>query len=79
MENSNSPTSDRFGVVPFLIFLGLSATFFGRALAGVFSHIHIGKGPDCALLMWDLVWWPHAIMHHRESIFQRSNVGAVRL
>jgi len=47
----------------------LSTLFFGRALTGVFSTIHIGNGPDCALLMWDLVWWPHALSHRVNPFF----------
>ncbi len=69
MEKTDRQRPDRFGASAFLIYLGLSAIFFGRALSGVFSTIHHGKGQDPALNMWYMVWWPHAIRHHLNPFF----------
>lgn len=69
MDSLDRRPADRFGVSAMLIYLGLSWIFFGRALSGASSIIHIGKGPDAALLMWCLVWWPHAISHHLNPLF----------
>jgi hypothetical protein len=44
-----------------LIYLVLSVLFFGRALIGHFTALHIGVSEDPPLMMWFLVWWPHAI------------------
>ena len=52
---------DRYGVVPFLLYGLLSLLFFGRGLLGHFASFHIGVGEDPPLMMWCLVWWPHAI------------------
>src|SRR5271163_5231232 len=41
----------------------LSFAFFGRALVGDFTSIHIGRGVDSTFLMWALVWWPYAVRH----------------
>jgi hypothetical protein len=44
-------------------YLALSIAFFGRALFGHLSHFYFGIGVDPGLMMWCLVWWPHAIAH----------------
>jgi hypothetical protein len=44
-----------------LIYLILSFSFFGRGLLGHFTTTHIGVSEDPPLMMWFLVWWPHAI------------------
>src|ERR1700675_3650460 len=43
------------------IYLILSVLFFGRGLLGHFTTTHIGVSEDPPLMMWFLVWWPHAI------------------
>ena len=64
----SSPTHvspwDARSLFAFTLYLALSWAFFGRALFGHFSDSHIGAGPDTALMMWSLVWWPHAIANH---------------
>jgi hypothetical protein len=45
----------------FSIYLILSLIFFGRGLLGHFITMHIGVSEDPPLMMWFLVWWPHAI------------------
>jgi hypothetical protein len=45
----------------FLLYSLLSVLFFARGLAGQFTTAHFGKGADAPLMMWCLVWWPHAI------------------
>ena len=55
---------DYASVGTLLIYLVLSALFFGRALAGHFTTVHIGVSEDPPLMMWFLVWWPHAIASH---------------
>ena len=45
----------------FLFYALLSVLFFARGLAGQFTTAHFGKGADAPLMMWCLVWWPHAI------------------
>ena len=47
----------------FAFYLALSIAFFGRALLGHLSDFYFGIGVDPGLLMWSLVWWPHAIAH----------------
>jgi hypothetical protein len=37
--------------------------FFGRALFGRLSDFYFGIKVDPALMMWSLVWWPHATAH----------------
>ena len=45
----------------FVFYALLSLLFFARGLAGQFTTAHFGKGADAPLMMWCLVWWPHAI------------------
>ena len=47
----------------FAFYLALSIAFFGRALLRHLSDFYFGIGVDPGLLMWSLVWWPHAIAH----------------
>jgi hypothetical protein len=46
-----------------VLYLALSFLFFGRSLFGNLGTLHIGAGPDTGLMMWFLVWWPHAVMN----------------
>lgn len=59
---------DRYGLVPFLLYGLLSLLFFGRGLLGHFASFHIGVGEDPPLMMWCLVWWPHAITNRLNPI-----------
>ena len=45
----------------FAFYLALSIAFFGRALLGHLSDFYFGIGVDPGLMMWSLVWWPHAL------------------
>ncbi len=56
--------NDRYGVVALLSYATLAAVFFGRSVAGNFTSAHLGRGPDPSFLMWALVWWPYALVHH---------------
>ncbi|MGA8059390.1 MAG: hypothetical protein WB999_14180, partial [Candidatus Binataceae bacterium] len=46
-----------------VLYLALSFIFFGRLLFGNLRTLHIGAGPDPGLMMWFLVWWPHAVIN----------------
>ncbi|HTJ09635.1 MAG TPA: hypothetical protein VL393_08095 [Candidatus Binataceae bacterium] len=46
-----------------VLYFALSFLFFGRSLFGNLTTLHIGAGPDPGLMMWFLVWWPHAIIN----------------
>jgi hypothetical protein len=52
-----------------IIYLALSALFFGRAVAHDSSASYIGSGADPTLIMWALVWWPHALLHGLNPFF----------
>ena len=54
---------DKFGLAALVLYVALSATFFGRSLAGNFAGVHLGRGPDPSFLIWALVWWPYALAH----------------
>ena len=62
--SQSAPVFDRAALSAFIIYLTLSILLFGRSLLGRFSNVHIGVGPDPALMMWSLVWWPHAVANH---------------
>jgi hypothetical protein len=46
-----------------IFYFSLSILFFGRPLFVHGSEFHVAQGPDPALMMWFLVWWPYAIAH----------------
>lgn len=54
---------DRFGLAAMILYVALSALFFGRSLAGNFAGGHLGRGPDPSFLIWALEWWPYALAH----------------
>src|ERR1700722_4596036 len=63
-ERSDATIRDRRGytnIRVLLIYLIFSLLFFGRGLLGHFTTLHIGVSEDPPLMMWFLVWWPHAI------------------
>jgi hypothetical protein len=45
----------------FALYFALSILFFGRGLFGHISDAYFGVGVDPGLMMWSLVWWPHAL------------------
>jgi len=47
----------------FALYLTISIIVFGRGLLGYLSDFYFGKGVDPGLMMWSLVWWPHALAH----------------
>ncbi len=56
----------------FALYLALSILFFGRALLGHFSDFYFGVGVDPGLMMWSLVWWPHAIAHRLNPLLTNA-------
>jgi hypothetical protein len=63
---------DGFGFVPFSLYLTLSILAFGRGLLGSFTTTHLGIGEDPPLMMWFLVWWPHAIANGLNPVLTRA-------
>ena len=56
----------------FALYLAFSIIFFGRALFGHLSDFYFGIGVDPALMMWSLVWWPHAIVHGLNPLLTKA-------
>jgi hypothetical protein len=54
------------------LYFSLSIFFFGRPLFKGFSSFYIGTSADPALMMWLLVWWPHAIAHGLNPMLTRA-------
>ena len=54
-------TCDLPALGAFTFYLVLSIAFFGRALLGHLSDLYFGIGVDPGLMMWSLIWWPHAL------------------
>ncbi len=63
-----SHTPDRHGLLALSIYLTFSLLVFGRTLPGHFRDAYIGTD-DPSALMWFLVWWPHALVHHLDPFF----------
>jgi hypothetical protein len=55
---------DARSFLAFAAYLAFACALFGRTLFRHFSYSHIGAGPDAALMIWSLAWWPHAIANH---------------
>jgi len=53
-------------------YLALSIAFFGRALFGHLSDLYFGIGVDPGLMMWSLVWWPHALVHGLNPLLTKA-------
>ena len=56
----------------FAFYLALSIAFFGRALLGHLSDFYFGIGVDPGLMMWSLVWWPHAIANGLNPLLTKA-------
>jgi hypothetical protein len=52
---------DSRSLIALAIYLAVSILFFGRSVIINPSGRYIGVGPDPSLMMWNLVWWPHAL------------------
>ena len=57
----------------FALYCTFSIIFLGRALFGHLSDFYFGIGVDPALMMWSLVWWPHAIAHGLNSLLTNAS------
>ena len=62
----------RGGAAAFLIYLGLSILFFGRALGGGLSSFYVGAGPDPPQSIWFLAWWAHALANRVNPLFTHA-------
>ncbi len=48
----------------FLAYLGVSFVLYGLPVLAHFSTWFVGDGSaDAQLYVWDLAWWPHALLH----------------
>jgi hypothetical protein len=62
----------RGGAAAFLIYLGLSMLFFGRALGAGPSSFYVGVGPDPPQSIWFLAWWAHALAYRINPLFTHA-------
>ena len=62
----------RSGSAAFIIYLGLSILFFGRALGGGLSSFYMGNGPDPPQSIWFLAWWAHALTARINPFFTHA-------
>ena len=46
-----------------LLYLGLSAVYFGWPVFADPRHYTVGSGEDPDIFVWFLAWWPHAVGH----------------
>ncbi len=46
----------------FLLYLGISIVLLGHGTFAHFGSTSVGYGPDTPLFIWDLKWWPQAIL-----------------
>lgn len=60
------------GGAAFVIYLGLSILFFGRALSGGLSSFYMGNGPDPPQSIWFLAWWAHALSARINPFFTHA-------
>ncbi|MGH8012646.1 MAG: hypothetical protein ACREQ4_09120, partial [Candidatus Binataceae bacterium] len=56
----------------FVVYFVCAFLFVGRGLLGHWSTAHLGGGADPQLMMWFLVWWPHAILHHLNIFLSKA-------
>lgn len=54
-------------IAAFVLYAGVTIVYFGREvlphLGGVCLCTPNGGGADPSIIMWDLAWWPHALLH----------------
>jgi hypothetical protein len=62
----------RQAVWAFGLYFGFSILFFGRSVLIDPSGTYIGVGPDPGLMIWNLVWWPHALAHGLNPLVTRA-------
>jgi len=65
-------TCDLPALRAFTFYLTLSIVFFGRALFGHLSDLYFGIGVDPGLMMWSLVWWPHALANGLNPLLTKA-------
>ena len=65
-------TCDLPALGAFILYLVLSIAFFGRALFGHLSDFYFGIGVDPGLMMWSLVWWPHALANGLNPLLTKA-------
>ncbi len=53
----------RWSLLVLMLFLSVSALFFGLPVIPHLSTRYVGFGNDATSHMWFLAWWPHAIAH----------------
>jgi hypothetical protein len=68
---TNAP-GRRGGGAAFLIYLGLSMLFFGRAVSAGLSSFYVGDGPDPPQSIWFLAWWAHALANRINPLFTHA-------
>ena len=60
---------DHLSAASFLIYLGTSGFWFGRALASAPRGFYIGTSTDPSIYIWALEWWPYALRHRLNPFF----------
>ncbi|MGH7815037.1 MAG: hypothetical protein ACREQI_13685 [Candidatus Binataceae bacterium] len=63
--------SDPSGLLAFTMYFGLSFLIFGLPLLGHFDDFVRVPGADPSLFMWNLVWWPYALIHRLNPFYTR--------
>jgi hypothetical protein len=65
-------TCDLAAFGAFTFYFVLSIAFFGRALLGHLSDLYFGIGVDPGLMMWSLIWWPHALANGLNPLLTKA-------
>jgi hypothetical protein len=68
---------DGGGAAAFLIYLGLSMLFFGRAVGAGLSSFYVGDGPDPPQSILFLAWWAYALANRINQLFTHYGRPAV--
>ncbi len=58
------PTLRSSNLAAFTFYLLVSILVFGLRVIASPATTHVGFGPDPAMMMWFIAWWPYAIWHH---------------
>jgi hypothetical protein len=73
-------------IAAFVVYAAVAIGYFGLHVLPHFGSVAIGEpgGTDPSILMWDLAWWPHALLHGlnpfvTNAVFvpDRVNLGGV--